>query len=87
MVSLEVVKIEVPDEFIQSITPFKECSVCEDKFDPKQSKPLYVNYGGTVRKNDYCSDVCRDVVLSVCGAGRAAIKKKDLRPTNVYMGR
>lgn len=55
-----------------------ECSVCKSLFENRAGKKLWVNYGGQVRTVHYCSDTCRDVVLEICGPGRAAINRKDI---------
>jgi hypothetical protein len=52
------------------------CSVCESVFENKHGKPLFVNYGGAPRRKTYCSDDCRDVVISICGEGRCTTNPK-----------
>lgn len=73
----EIIVTRVPVE-----KPIKtlDCGVCSTTFETSLGKPLYINYGGNVRKNLYCCEECRNTVLNLCGEGRASIKKGGLKP-------
>ena len=57
---------------------------CGKEFASNTGKKLYVNYGGNVRSKLYCSDVCRGVVLSLSGVGRASFTRNGLKSVRNY---
>ena len=61
-----------------------ECSVCSTVFEKSLGKDLWVNYGGIDKKRKYCSDICRNTVIAICGDGRASIKRKELKRVVAY---
>lgn len=56
-----------------------KCSVCGCDYQSDLAKKIFVNYGGVTKQRTYCSDNCDQSVIDVCGTGRAAFKKKDLK--------
>jgi hypothetical protein len=76
-------QITITREAVEKPIVTIECSVCKTIFEKKIGAALYVNYGGKPRKRLFCSTECCNEVINICGEGRAALNKKDLKPFRI----
>lgn len=60
------------------------CNVCNTEYQSDTSTPVWVNYGGKQKKVHTCSSICANDLIALCGSGRAALKKKDLKPFRFF---
>lgn len=58
----------------------KVCGVCGSIYSSEIGKILYTNYGGVKKSLSYCSEECRNIVISICGDGRCSPNKNGLKP-------
>lgn len=77
-------QITITREAVEKPLVTIECSVCKTIFEKSLGVPMYVNYGGDARKRLFCSKECCGEVINICGEGRAAMKKKDLKPVRLF---
>jgi hypothetical protein len=77
-------EIVIVREPVVKLTVVHECSVCKTLFEPVDGFKLYVNYGGITRERLYCSNSCREVVIGICGEGRASKTKGKLKPIRLF---
>lgn len=59
--------IEINRKPVKEPVVTRTCSVCSTIFLNKLGKPVYMNYGGAVRKRLYCSGECQEAVFVICG--------------------
>ena len=78
------VQINVTRKAIEKTAKSCKCGACDTIVLLTASKQLFVNYGGIVKKKHYCSDECRELVLSIAGEGRASITRKGIRHAFFY---
>lgn len=60
------------------------CNVCGCEYQNDMFKKVFVNYGGKNKIIKVCSENCQDDLISICGIGRAAKKKADLKPVRLW---
>jgi hypothetical protein len=81
--SLELVHLETQITIKRVTTEKPEktfvCSVCGTTCSMKLSVPLFHNYGGYRKRNNYCTSECRDFVASFLGIGRGNKEKKEVK--------
>lgn len=81
-VEIQELKTTIEIERIPSEPIMCLCSVCDTNFDKSIGKRLYINYGGNVKSNFYCSDGCRNIVLSFLPPERASKTRKFIKQSN-----
>jgi len=60
------------------------CTACNCEYQNNMFFPVYVNYGGKTKLLKYCSEVCQQTVINICGEGRAAKSKSKLTQFKYY---
>lgn len=60
------------------------CNVCGHDYQSNLYKGVWTNYGGKTKEVKTCSDECAQSLISICGEGRASLKKKKLTPVRFY---
>ena len=63
----------------EKIIEYVKCSACNCDYQSDLFFPVFVNYGGKNKKLKFCSVICQENVIDLCGEGRAS-KKNNLKP-------
>jgi len=68
----------------KTVKPIKTyvCPICQTIVDSKLHKPLFSNYGGSIKKHRLCSNECRDALIDICGEGRTSKTRNFKTQTN-----
>lgn len=79
----KAVQIDIEKIVLKSVDPTKtiKCNCCNKMYPKKEAKFCFTNYGGAVRKLQYCSDDCVEQVISI-NPGRISLTKP--KPTFLW---